>query len=473
MARQIPEPELNRIEDAVRGHDEGASFNDIDRACPGLPRRTLQARIKKLVDAGRLTRVGERRGARYFIPALMRYSTTPLAARDNGKKGLYFVHEPDFVVPLSSAGAEIQRLVSQPILSRTPVGYDPTLLDDYVPNRTYYLSESERDHLLAKGKSEAQPAPAGTHARDILNRLLIDLSWNSSRLEGNTYSLLDTERLIALGKIAEGKNLSDATMILNHKAAIEFLVENASEIDLEPVTILNLHALLATDLLSDPDSPGRLRRLPVGISGSVYHPLAVPQVVEECFNKLLAKAVAIEDPFEQAFFVLLHLPYLQPFEDVNKRVSRLASNIPLIRRNLAPISFTDVSEEVYVQGILGIYEFKRSELLRDLFIWAYERSAAKYAVQRQVIGEPDPFRLRWRADLQALVREVIQQRMTRVTAARYIEDWARRHVSKLERTRFSAMVEAEVIGLRESNFARYRVRPSEYHAWRVAWAEGD
>ena len=103
------------------------------------------------------------------------------------------------------------------------------------------------------------PAPAGTYARDILNRLLIDVSWNSSRLEGNTYSLLDTERLINYGRVAEGKDARDATMILNHKAAIEFIVENAGEIDLSPVIVQNLHAILSTDLLPDPHAPGRLR----------------------------------------------------------------------------------------------------------------------------------------------------------------------------------------------------------------------
>jgi len=260
-------------------------------------------------------------------------------------------------------------------------------------------------------------------------------------------------------------------MILNHKAAIEFIVENAGEIDIEPITVPNVHALLSTDLLPDPDAPGRLRRIPVSIGGSVFQPLAVPQAVEERFHTLLAKASGIEDPFEQAFFVMVHIPYLQPFDDVNKRVSRLVANIPLIRRNLAPVSFTDVPDGTYVQAVLGVYELKRTELLRDLFVWAYERSAAKYAAQRQSMGEPDPFRLRWRNDLQAVIRDVIRQRMNRANAQRYIMAWAKEHVNEQERERFTGMVEAELLGVRESNFARYRVRPSEYHTWKRAWIE--
>ncbi len=460
MARRIPASELEAIEGAVRRHPDGASFGEIANACPGVPRRTLQARIKKLVDAGRLVRTGERRGARYFTPGEVPGEAQPPVAAETA-----------LFVPLSKTGKEIQNLVSRPLSMREPVGYDYTYLEEYSPNRTFYLTEAERRHLHKRGRGEMPPAPAGTYARDTLNRLLIDLSWNSSRLEGNTYSLLDTERLINFGRTAEGKDALEATMILNHKAAIEFLVENAGDIGIEPITVLNVHALLSTDLLPDPDAPGRLRRIPVSIGGSVFQPLAVPQVIEERFHVMLAKATAIEDPFEQAFFVMVQLPYLQPYDDVNKRVSRLVANIPLVRRNLAPISFTDVPNDVYVQGVLGVYELKRIELLRDLFVWAYERSAAKYAAQRQSMGEPDPFRLRWRNDLQAVVSDVIRQCLTRADAQSYVMAWAREHVNELEFERFTNMVEAELLSVRESNFARYRVRPSEYYAWKRSWAE--
>jgi Fic family protein len=120
-----------------------------------------------------------------------------------------------------------------------------------------------------------------------------------------------------------------------------------------------LHAILSENLLHDEDACGRLRRRAVDISGSAFHPLAMPQVLEDCFLLLLQKASAIPDPFEQAFFVMVQLPYLQPFEDVNKRVSRLGANIPLIRNNLCPLSFIDVPEQAYIDGTLAVYEFKR------------------------------------------------------------------------------------------------------------------
>ena len=147
------------------------------------------------------------------------------------------------------------------------------------------------------------------------------------------------------------------------------------------------------------------------VGASTYLPLALPQQIDEHFDQLLASAAAISDPFEQSLFALVQLPYLQPFVDVNKRVSRLAANIPLIRANLCPLSFVDLPKEAYTEAILVVYERQEIELMRDLFVWAYARSAQRYQVVRQSIGEPDPFRLRHRETLQSLVRAVIQAAM--------------------------------------------------------------
>ena len=300
-------------------------------------------------------------------------------------------------------------------------------------------------------------------------RLLIDLSWNSSRLEGNTYSLLETERLLELGEAAESKNALEAQMILNHKAAIELLVDQADEIGFNRYTILNLHALLADNLLADPQAGGRLRRIPVGIDGTVYHPLEVPQLIEECFEQILDTAAAITDPFEQAFFTLVHLAYLQSFEDVNKRVSRLAANIPLIRGNLCPLSFVDVPEGAYIDGVLVIYELNRVELLRDVFVWAYERSSARYSAVRQSLGEPDPFRLRYRALVAELVAAVVRTGMGKKAATALARQRAAEQVSPADQARFVEVVETEIMSLHEGNIARYRLRPAEYQAWRQGW----
>ena len=157
-----------------------------------------------------------------------------------------------------------QRYLSSPPDQRPPVGYQRAFLDDYRPSAGY-LSQDELDALSKAGQMAAVPAPAGTYARRILDRMLIELSWNSSRLEGNTYSLLDTKRLIEFGAEGQHRDAGETQMILNHKRAIEFLVDSVDEVDLDRRTILNLHALLADNLLSDPSAPGRLRSHPVGV----------------------------------------------------------------------------------------------------------------------------------------------------------------------------------------------------------------
>ena len=258
-------------------------------------------------------------------------------------------------------------------------------------------------------------------------------------------------------------------MILNHKAAIELLVGQATEIGFNRYTILNLHALLSDNLLGDPQACGRLRNRPVQIGGTVYHPLEVPQLVDECFQQICDTATAIHDPFEQAFFAMVHMPYLQPFEDVNKRVSRLSANIPLIRRNVCPLSFVDVPDRAYIDGILGIYELNRIELLRDVFVWAYERSCARYSAVRQSLGEPDPFRLRYRKKIYEFVDAVVKGRMTKREAIRWINGKTKESIPAEHRARFIEVIETELSSLHEGNIARYRLRPSEFEAWHKNW----
>ena len=462
MVRRILEEELQAIEEAVRRYPGGATAQQIaDSLQEPPPRRTLQYRLKYLVDHRRLVMEGEGRWARYRLQVQVGIG----AAAGRAEAGA----EGEAVLPLSKPATEIEAYVRKPPESRKPVGYNRAFLDAYRPNETFYLTAAERAHLREVGTPAIAPQPAGTYAKQILNRLLIDLSWNSSRLEGNTYSLLDTKRLIDLGEEAEGKERLEAQMILNHKDAIEFLVGTAEEIGFNRYTILNLHALLANNLLADPDAAGRLRRIGVAIERSSFHPLEVPQLIEECFDQILATAAAITDPFEQALFVMVQLPYLQPFDDVNKRVSRLSANIPLIKSNLSPLSFEGVPRGTYTDAVLGVYELNKTELLRDVFIWAYERSAARYAAVRQSLGEPDPFRLRHRAALREVVGAVVRGRMDKKQATKHVATWTSEHIDAAERERFRETAESELLGLHEGNFARYQIRPSEFAAWREVW----
>ncbi len=440
----------------------GASSEEIRVALkwPVSHVRTVQRRLATLVSENRLLAEGASSARRYRVP---------LSKKDLGLPPMMpVVMESETGIPLSSDAKIIREKVLEPSYLRMPVGYNREFLDQYIPNNTYYLSDVIRRHLLEIGGSHGD-FPAGTYARQIFNRLLIDLSWNSSRLEGNTYSLLETERLLKLTEIVEGKDLKEAQMILNHKEAIEFLVDSAGGIGINRLTIFNLHAILSQNLLGDVEACGRLRSIPVGIGQSVYNPPGVPQVIEECFQRIVEIASKIQDPFEQSFFLMVQLPYLQPFEDVNKRVSRLAANIPLILHNLSPLSFVDVPIQIYVQGLLGVYELNRIELLREVFVWAYERSCLHYSAKRKELGEPDPFRMRYRDLIKETVASIVRNQMNRSAAVEFIKRSANESVPSEEKARFVEVVETEIMSLHEGNFSRYRLRYSEYTAWRSVW----
>jgi len=449
--RKIPKRDIELILDLVSRFSEGASIEEILIGLnPSPPRRTLQHRLASLARQGYLEAIGSRNKRRYRLP-----SKEAISVKRKGE------------IPLSATAISILYEVSRPIQERRHVGYNREFLDQYRPNQTFYLSEIDRLKLFEMGKTDGN-RPAGTYARQIYNRLLIDLSWNSSRLEGNTYSLLETERLLELGEVAQGKDRRETQMILNHKAAIEFLIESAQNPGIDRYTVLNVHALLSDELLPD-QACGSVRNKPVSIGGSVYLPLGVPQLISECFQQILDTANAIQNPFEQAFFLMVHLPYLQPFEDVNKRVSRLSANLPLIRENLSPLSFVDVPETTYISGLMGVYELNRIELLREIFIWAYERSCSRYSAARQSLGEPDPFRIRYRDLRKETVSIVVRKGLNKKFATELIRQQAKSHVPEKDQMRFIEIVETELVNLHEGNISRYGLRRSEYEKWMKNW----
>jgi len=432
--------------------EEGLSIEQIEENLNfSIERRTLQRRLKELKESNRLLTKGEARSTRYF-PKVKKYEN----------------EASDDLIPLSIEGKKILKLISLSEIQRIPVGYNKQFLENYLPNIDSYLSPKEKEILLEIGKTQGDNQAAGTYARQILNRLLIDLSWNSSRLEGNTYSLLDTELLIHDGKPADDKSAKETQMILNHKDAIEFLVDESDEIGFNRYTILNLHALLSNNLLPNPSASGRLREFGVGITNSVFTPLEIPQLISEYFDLILSKVNQIKDPFEQAFFILVHFPYLQPFDDVNKRVSRLAANIPFNRKNLSPLSFIDVPEDYYIKGMLAVYELNRTDLLKDVFIWAYERSAMRYAAIRQSLGEPDTFRLKYRDEMKNTIVKIILQKAQKDGAIQIIKDDAN-NLPQNDQAKFIESVETELIGLHDGNFARYKISPSEFKRWKQIW----
>jgi len=443
--------ELEIITKILSESQQALSFSQIkERTGIDINDKTLLRRLNKLIANKIVEKIGKTKGVTYR-----------LVSNENDKE---FAETEQ--ISLSYQSKDILLLINKPETGRNPIGYNRDFLESYEPNITHYLTESEKEKLADLGKTARQNEPAGTYAKDILQRLLIDLSWNSSRLEGNTYSLLDTQRLISIGKAADNKSAKDTQMILNHKDAIEFIVTNSNDIGFNRYTILNIHALLSNNLLPDPNASGRLRTFGVGIQRSVYTPLGVPQLIEDLFDSILYKAEQIQDPFEQAFFMMVQLPYLQPFEDVNKRVSRIAANISLNKKNLVPISFVDVPNTLYIKGTLAVYELNKTELLKDVFLWAYERSTARYSALRQSLGEPDPLKLKYRELLRSLLFKIVSNGLTYKETINLIEKNIM-GVQTTERIKLKEVIETELMSLHQGNIARYNISLHEFNNWKA------
>jgi len=414
------------ILDYIAAHP-GARREDIRRqVVPEVSETTVWRALKRLVDEGKLEVSGKGRATGYSLagPAVVR--------------------------------AHLQTVFNR----RRPTSYKKEFLDRYVPNKTFYLPKADRRRLIEAGTPTASPLPAGTYARRILERLLVDLSWASSRMEGNTYDLLETERLIRFGQEASGKGRKEAMMILNHKEAIQYVVENLAAIKISRGDLFNIHALLADGLLADPGMAGRLRHMPVGITHSSYRPPDVPFVIEEEFDILIKKAAAINDPFEQSFFLLTYIPYLQAFDDINKRTSRIASNIPLLKADLAPMSYLTMDDSAYIDGLIGVYELNNVSLLREAYIDAYITSAENYRTLRAEVETPDKVALVYRDFVrQAVRRSVLEWRAFRpqLIMAMAVEA----DIPETDREDVVNYIGKEFQSLHEGNVIRYRLLPED------------
>lgn len=212
---------LSRIHEILLESSRPMSVSDLLAVYPEATRRTAQRHLSRLVDEGMALAQGGGRSRKYLA----------LPAQGPGTAQGEFDGPPKHI-PLSPDSRDIAHYISQPLEARSPVGYQRDSLDAYEPNASHYLPAPIRRQLRRMGDTGQASRSAGTHGWSVLDRFLIDLSWASSHLEGNTYSRLDTLNLIQYGKAAEGKAATETQMILNHKAAIELLVENTGAMDL-------------------------------------------------------------------------------------------------------------------------------------------------------------------------------------------------------------------------------------------------
>ncbi len=255
--------------------------------------------------------------------------------------------------------------------------YNFDLLKDF-PTDIFTDDELKRLEISTAEYKKATMDLSPTIEKKELERLVIELSWKSSKIEGNTYTLLDTERLILENKEAPGHAKSEAQMILNHKDAFDYIRQHSSQF--KTVTRKNLEELHSIVIKGLNVNLG-FRKKPVGITGSIYRPLDNIFQITEAVDTLGEAILKSKTPYAKALLALIGISYIQPFEDGNKRTARLMANALLISHSLAPLSYRSVEEEDYRSATLVFYELNSIIPMRKIFIEQYEFAAKNYAVK--------------------------------------------------------------------------------------------
>lgn len=214
-----------------------------------------------------------------------------------------------------------------------------------------------------------------TEYKKELDRLSIDLSWKSSQIEGNTYSLFETERLLKEKETASGKTKEEATMLLNHKDALDFIIENPDYLHpLSVSKIEDIHSILIKELAVERN----LRKRRIGISGTNYRPLENEFQILEALRSSCDLINSKESIFEKALLALVLISYIQPFMDGNKRTARIVSNAILMNDNYCPLSFRTVDSIDYKKAMLLFYEQNNISRFKEIFIIQFEFAVRTY-----------------------------------------------------------------------------------------------
>lgn len=251
---------------------------------------------------------------------------------------------------------------------------------DLLPNIRGELFTMSELHILDQATEEYKKRTAdvsATIAKKELERLVIELSWKSSKIEGNTYTLLDTEKLLLENKEAVGHDKLEARMILNHKDAFTLIYEHAR--DFRTLTRANMEHL-HTSLIKGLGVSKGLRRSLVGITGSRYLPLDNIHQITDAIQELSLAVSSMKSPYAKALLALLGISYIQPFEDGNKRTSRLMGDALLLAHGCAPLSYRSVNEDAYREAMLVFYETNSVVPFKKIFIEQYDFAARNYAV---------------------------------------------------------------------------------------------
>lgn len=340
---------IDKIIEYLHYHPGANRRELMDSLDLGLKDTRMKALLGDGIASGDIRVEGKARATRYFItPKAQLLRTIDLAS--------YYAVETD--------KREMQ------------TSYNFGLIRDVMPKVEIFTKDEYRfladreDAFLSRMKDY----PKELYTKEM-ERLGIDLSWKSSEIEGNTYTLLETVNLLKDKIEAKGKKREEAIMLLNHKAALKAIIEQSAYFrDLSLSRMEDVHSVLIEELGVERN----LRHIRVGISGTRYRPLEVESQIREAVEDMCELVNGKSDPYEKALLTLLLIAYIQPFTDGNKRTSRLMSNALLISRSLCPLSFRTVEANDYRAALLLFYEQNNLSAFKEMFLEQVEFAMKEY-----------------------------------------------------------------------------------------------
>ncbi len=333
----------------IKTNGESSSKKIFDNLPLHISYATLKRVLTKLLSEASIESIGKGRGTKYIISSTYKL----LESIDLDK---YYEKEID--------DREINESFNLEIITET-----------LKKHSVFTKSELEKLINLQKDYKTNIEQLSKTEYKKELDRLAIDLSWKSSQIEGNTYSLLETERLIKEKETASGKTKEEAIMLLNHKDALDFIIENLDYLHpLSVAKIEDIHSILLKELAVERN----LRRRRVGISGTNYRPLDNEFQILEALKSTCDLINSKESIFEKALLALVLISYIQPFMDGNKRTARIVSNAILMNDNYCPLSFRTVDSIDYKKAMLLFYEQNNISRFKEIFITQFEFAVKTY-----------------------------------------------------------------------------------------------
>jgi Fic family protein len=339
----------SEIIELIKKNQEVSSKEIYEGISTSISYATVKRILSRLYDENLLTKKGQGKSTRYLISP-----TNEILFPVNIEK--YFEKEID--------EREIKESFNLQLI--------PETLKEFNVFTAYELEQLD---ILQKKFEKNISQLSEIEYKKELERLAIDLSWKSSQIEGNTYSLLETERLLKEKETASGKTKEEAIMLLNHKEAIDYIVENPDYlIPLSVPKIEDIHSLLIKELGVDKN----IRKRRVGISGTNYRPLDNEFQISEALSNMCELVNSKENVFEKALLLLVLISYIQPFVDGNKRTARIVSNAVLMNHKHCPISFRTVDSVEYKKAMLLFYEQNNISSFKEIFIDQFKFAVNTY-----------------------------------------------------------------------------------------------